>query len=119
MYSCTSAELPKPYTKLGTPLVADSHLSRQNGGNRENQDPQIDVLDCAKMERIKQVPVHSEVERAAPAYEKKEQIAFTKIQQKELESNNSNIPNVMQASRDATKGQQHNFPNHCRNSIER
>ena len=96
-------------------MVADSHLSRQNGGNRENEDPQIVVLDHAKMER-KQVPEQSEFEHAAPAYAKKEQIALTskfstKIQQKELEAINFNIPNVLQASRDATKGQQHNHSN--------
>ena len=86
MYCLSSAKLPEPFTKYGTPLVADSHSSRQNGGNRENEDPQIVVLDHAKMER-KQVPEQSEFEHAAPAYAKKEQIALTskfstKIQKK-------------------------------------
>ena len=74
MYICKIAE---PFSKYGTPLVADYHLSRQNGGNRENEDPQIVVLDHAKMERIKQVSEQSEVEHAAPAYAKKEQIVPT------------------------------------------
>ena len=45
MFSCTSAKLPKPSTKLITPFVADTRMSRTNKDNKDNnQDPNLDVL---------------------------------------------------------------------------
>ena len=85
--SCTSAKFPEPSTKFGIPLTEDAPMSGSNGENKENKDPQIVVLDHAKMERRKRVPEQSDVAHAAPAYAKKEQIALTskfstRIQQK-------------------------------------
>ena len=117
MYSCTSAKLPKPFMKLGIPLAADSQMSRTNGKNGEItliedatindlivlQEPALASNFLSEDATSKELIVLQEPALASNF--------LTKTQQKDFEWNDSNIPSVLQTSKDAAKSQQQNHTN--------